>query len=75
MGRLFGKSDKTDLIAASFKYSGIEQTEKQHLSIDMDVKEPGLYNLSLTVTDLNSNQKIIKDRQVRITDAAIDYLY
>ncbi len=75
IGRLFGIGGRKEEISTSYKYSGINQTEKQHLTINMKTKEPGLYELSLAVTDMNSGQKVTKKRTVFITNYVVNYLY
>ena len=66
---------KKEEISTSYKFRGMKKTEKQYLTINMKTKEPGLYNLSLTVTDLYSNQKVTKKRDVFITHNVVNYIY
>jgi len=75
IGRLFGVGAEKEEISTSYKYSGMNPTEKQHLTINMNDAEAGLYQLSLSVSDINSGQMVTKNRTMLITDDDINYLY
>ena len=74
IGRLLGIEGKKEEISTFYKYSGIDPTEKQYLTINMVDKEPGYYNILLSVTDLNSGQKVSKHRTVNFTNKVRHYL-
>jgi len=75
IGRLIGIGDEKDEISTSYKYSGYNPTERQYLTINMKDAETGVYQLSLTVSDINSGQKATKERTLLITGEMVDYLY
>lgn len=73
--RLLGIEEKQEEISTSYKYSGIYPEEKQYLIINMEGNEPGFYHLTLSVTDLNSHQKVSKHRIVNFTHKVGHYLF
>jgi len=75
IGRIFGIGDEKEEISTSYEYSGYNPTEKQYLTINIKDAEPGVYQLSLTVSDVNSGQKVTKERTLLITGEMVDYLY
>lgn len=75
IGSLFGIGNKKEEISTSYAYNGVSPDEKQYLTINMKDAEQGLYQLSLTVSDLNSKQKVTKNRTILITSNDIKYIY
>jgi hypothetical protein len=75
IGSLFGIGNKKEEISTSYAYNGVSPDEKQYLTINMKDAEQGLYQLSLTVSDLNSKQKVTKNRTILITGNEVKYIY
>jgi len=75
IGRLLGIEGKKEEISTLYSFSDVNTVEKQYLTINMETDEPGLYHLSLSVNDLNSGQKVSKERTVFITNNVVNYIY
>ena len=74
IGKLIGMKEGKQDITASYEYEGINPTEKINLSIDMSATKFGMYTLTITVTDLNSNKKVSKTINLGILNIFVNYL-
>jgi len=68
IGKLVGMTEGKQDITASYEYEGSNPTEEINLSIDMSATKVGVYTLTITITDLNSNKKVSKDTKLGIGD-------
>ncbi len=75
LGKLVGVKEGRQDITASYEYEGVNPTENINLSIDMSATKFGIYELSITITDLNSNNLTSKSIKFGIQNAPINYLF
>ena len=75
IGKFFGQKDEKVSISSSYFYHGSTPSEKIYLSIDMSALKNDVYDLSVTVVDVNSKERINKNAQLIVQDDLIYYLY
>ncbi len=75
IGQLIGIDEGKQDITASYQYEGVAPNEKINLAIDMSATKFGIYNLSITTTDLNNNNKVSKSIKLGIQNVLINYLF
>jgi GWxTD domain-containing protein len=60
LGRLITQSEDEQSVFLTYEDGGIKSDEYKYTSIDTSDSPAGTYSLTLTITDLNSNQKTTK---------------
>jgi len=74
-GRFLNEKKEEEDITASYEYEGTVLTEIITLSLDMSPAYFGLYELSITVKDLNGEEEITKTAKFGVQRNAINYIF
>ncbi len=74
-GRFLNEKKEEEDITASYEYEGTVPTEIINLSLDMNPAYFGLYELSITVKDLNAQKEITKTAKFGVQRNAINYIF
>lgn len=75
ISKFFGQKEEKVSISSSYFYHGNAPSEKIYLSIDMSALKNDVYDLSVTIIDVNSKEQINKNAQLMVQDDVIYYLY
>ena len=74
-GTLVSVKKEEGEIIASYEYEGTSPVEIINLSLDMSSEYYGLYELNITVKDLNANKEVNKTAKFGLQREAVNYIF